>query len=294
MSQAGLARITQGVLPPSVATSYVTNSGTAIPVANVLNVLGQSIASGSTPVHTTGAGNTVTVDVQTSQAIAATDATKIGLAAFNNTEFTVDANGFVSLVGGGSSIQKINVQIGTSPVVPLAGAITFNGTVVSAGTNPVRTDGTGANTMALEVQLSQALAASDATKVGLANFNSLQFSVDANGFVSALGAGNFIWQDVSGAFISKRNNGYFITATASSTLPAGASEGDTILYALDTTQILTLTANAGQTIRIGNNVSSSGGTAVSTLRGDSLSLVFRSVSQSWIAVPAPVGTWTLA
>lgn len=104
----------------------------------------------------------------------------------------------------------------------------------------------------------------------------------------------FKWQDVSGAFISNRSNGYFITATASSTLPAGASEGDTIEYALDTAQILTLTASVGQTIRIGNNVSSSGGTAVSTLRGDSLSLVFRAASQSWIAVPAPVGTWTLA
>ncbi len=104
----------------------------------------------------------------------------------------------------------------------------------------------------------------------------------------------FKWQDVSGAFISNKSNGYFITATASSTLPAAASEGDTIEYALDTTQILTLTASGGQTIRIGNNVSSSGGTAVSTLRGDSLSLVFRAASQSWIAVPAPVGTWTLA
>ncbi len=104
----------------------------------------------------------------------------------------------------------------------------------------------------------------------------------------------FKWQDVSGAFISNRSNGYFITGTASSTLPAGASEGDTIQYALDTTQILTLTASGGQTIRIGNAVSSSGGTATSTLRGDSLSLVFRAASQSWIAVPGPVGTWVLA
>jgi hypothetical protein len=56
--------------------------------------------------------------------------------------------------------------------------------VVSAGTNPVRTDGTGASTMALEVQISQAVAASDATKIGLSNYNATQFSVDANGFVS--------------------------------------------------------------------------------------------------------------
>ncbi len=102
----------------------------------------------------------------------------------------------------------------------------------------------------------------------------------------------FKWQDVSGAFISNKNNGYFITATASSTLPAAASEGDTIEYALDTTQILTLTASGGQTVRIGNAVSSSGGTATSTLRGDSVTLVFRAVSQSWIATSV-IGTWTL-
>lgn len=104
----------------------------------------------------------------------------------------------------------------------------------------------------------------------------------------------FPWNDVSGAFLSNRSNGYFITATASSTLPAGASQGDTIQYVLDTTQILTLTASGGQTIRIGSLVSSSGGTATSTLRGDALYLVFRASDQSWIAVTGVQGTWVLA
>lgn len=104
----------------------------------------------------------------------------------------------------------------------------------------------------------------------------------------------FKWQDVSGAFISNKSNGYFITATASSTLPAGASEGDTIQYCVDTTQILTLTASAGQKIRIGNAVSSVAGTATSTLQGDSLYLVFRSVSQTWMCVTGAQGTWVLA
>lgn len=55
MSQAGLARITEGSLPPSVATTFITNSGTATPVANTLFVVG---ASGVT---TTGSGNTITI-----------------------------------------------------------------------------------------------------------------------------------------------------------------------------------------------------------------------------------------
>jgi len=89
-----------------------------------------------------------------------------------------------------SSINGFVMQTGTTPVTPNAtGDITFNGAVVAAGTNPVRTDGTAASTMALEVQISQAIAATDATKIGLSNFNSSHFSVDANGFVSLVGGG---------------------------------------------------------------------------------------------------------
>jgi hypothetical protein len=89
--------------------------------------------------------------------------------------------------GGGSNIQKINVQTGISPVVPTANTITFNGATVLAGTHPVRTDGTALSTMALEVQLSQAIASTNASNVGLSAFNSSEFTVDANGFVSLVG-----------------------------------------------------------------------------------------------------------
>lgn len=42
---------------PSVATTYVTDSGNAVPVANILNVLGGS------GIATTGVGNTVTINL---------------------------------------------------------------------------------------------------------------------------------------------------------------------------------------------------------------------------------------
>lgn len=93
----------------------------------------------------------------------------------------------MDLTGGATAIEKINLQTGTTPIVPTSGAITFNGAVVAAGINPVRTDGTGASTVALEVQTSQALAAADATKIGLCNFDSSSFAVTATGFVTLAG-----------------------------------------------------------------------------------------------------------
>lgn len=148
MSQSGVIDIVQNT--PSIPTTFVTDSGIAVPVANTLNVLGGA------GIATSGSGSTLTI----------------------------------SLSGGATAIDSIAVQTGTSPVVAtVAGLVTINGATVAAGTNPVRTDGTGANTLAVEVQISQALAATDATKIGLCNFNSAQFTVDANGFVSTAGAG---------------------------------------------------------------------------------------------------------
>ena len=53
MSQSGLIDIEAAV--PTIPTSFDTDSGTAIPVVNVLEVLGGA------GIDTTGAGNTVTI-----------------------------------------------------------------------------------------------------------------------------------------------------------------------------------------------------------------------------------------
>lgn len=198
----------------------------------------------------------------------------------------------IDLVGGSAAIEKIAVQTGTTPIVPLAGVVTFNGATVAAGTNPVRTDGTGANTMALEVQLSQAIAGTDATKVGLAAFNSANFTVDANGFVSSLSTA-FAWSDQSGAFAAAAANGYFITAVSTATLPALPSEGDTIRFIVDTASLLTIQANTGQKIRIGTTIGAAAGTAVNTQQGDAIELTYRSTGTTWFAANNPVGGWNV-
>jgi hypothetical protein len=240
----------------------------------------------------------------------------------------------LSVTAGPTVVTKLAPQTGTNPVVPAAGIITVSGAVVAAGTNPIRTDGTAASTLTIEVQTSQALAAADATKIGLSNFDSSSFSVAATGFVtlSSTGAGKTITGDSGGALSPTSNNwnilgragsktagsgstltissppfsqvsttstsvlnsGEFVTAAVTRTLPAtaGLVDGDLVIYCTNTSNALTVTANTGQTIRLGNVVSASGGTAVSTAAGDSLTLRFDATAISWQAVSS-IGNWVV-
>lgn len=375
---------------PQIPTNFIANVGNAVPIANTLEILGTAVAAHAVPLQTVGSGNTISINVQYASAAASSIAANAGVASFNSTFFSVDANGyvtfngaagtesftvdaftapggtnpvipngsgnvtvtggqvaagtttnvirtdslaantytiqiqrssaqaastvgangvshfssgmfsvdsngFVTLAGGGQAIDSIAVQTGTSPIAPTsAGLITINGAVVAAGTNPIRTDGTGANTMAVEVQISQALSAADATKIGLSNFDSTSFAVSATGFVTLIGGG-FTWADVSGAFSPLKENGYFVTATATGTLPAAPAQGDTIKFFVDSaSQFLTIKASGTQLIRFGSLASSAGGTAISTLQGDSVELIYRASDTQWCAIAGFTGTWLMA
>ena len=80
------------------AETITGNTGGPLsPTAGNWNIFGASTAAGTTPVSTSGTGSTLTINVQKSQAIGSTNASNVGLAAFNSSDFTVDANGFVSI-----------------------------------------------------------------------------------------------------------------------------------------------------------------------------------------------------
>jgi hypothetical protein len=190
----------------------------------------------------------------------------------------------------GASIPTTFIE-NTGSAVPAANTLNILGTIVAAGTNPLTTIG-AASTVTIQTQYSQALAAADGTKVGLSNFDSTSFAVSATGFVTLTGGGGFTWNDVSGAFSPLKNNGYFITGTATGTLPASPSQGDTIKFFVDhASQVLTIDAPGTQIIRLGTTVSSAGGTMTSTLQGDSVELVYRDSDTCWCAIAGFTGTW---
>ena len=96
------------------------------------------------------------------------------------------------LTGGTLAIDTINVDAatppGTDPVLPdAAGQVTITGGQVATGTigaNVIRTDSLAANTFTIEIQRSTSAASTNAAVNGVSHYNSAQFTVDANAFVS--------------------------------------------------------------------------------------------------------------
>ena len=138
----------------------------------------------------------------------------------------------IDVAAGGAVVERFALQAGTTPIGPFGGIVTFNGGTIAAGTTPVITNGTGANTMELQVQRSAAIAATDATKVGLAVFDSAKFTVDANGFVSTSGTGigNTITGQSGGALSPTAGNWNISggTSAAGTTPVATSGAGSTL------------------------------------------------------------------
>lgn len=178
MSQAGDMDVESS--HPQIPTSFITDNGTAIPLNNELEILGDN------GITTEGSGNTVTVLGVNATAGTSLTAT-VGVASFDEDSFQV-TNGFVEFIGGGSAIEQITPQTGFT-VTPNMGNVNFSGTYVTATSVPVQTNGTAADTVKLEVQLASENAFSNPVNAGLASFDSAAFNVDASGFVQLVGSG---------------------------------------------------------------------------------------------------------
>lgn len=94
-----------------------------------LSVVGAVVANATNAkaVYTkTGGASIENIEVQYSTAIAATDGTKVGLAAFNSAHFSVDASGFTS-VKNGNPLVTLSDNAGTLVTPTAAGNIQLKG-----------------------------------------------------------------------------------------------------------------------------------------------------------------------
>src|SRR5690606_9769516 len=187
MSQAGIVDI-EGT-HPQIPTLFVCDVGSAVPLANVLEILGSPVAAHGVPLQTVGSGNTVEIDVQYAAAAASSIAANAGVASFNSADFSVDANGFVSVLAtAGATNLGVDTSTppGTDPVEPNGlGTIDITGGQVAAGTtaNVIQTNSLVANQLIVQIQRSSSQGSSTIGANGVSHFNSNYFSVDANGFV---------------------------------------------------------------------------------------------------------------
>lgn len=179
---------------------------------------------------------------------------------------------------------------------PVLGNWNILGSATPSGTNPVSSAGSG-NTLVLNVQRSQAVASTDLTRVGLAAFNSAQFSVDANGFV-ALNAGGFTWNNVTAASATMvKENGYQANnaGLVTLTMPSVASStfGDTIKVAGFGAGGWLIQCVATQIIHVGSAATAAAGSVASTNRYDGIEIVCSSTTTEWFVNPSFVGNLTV-
>jgi len=161
----------------------------------------------------------------------------------------------LDVTGGTIAMEKIAVDAstspGTNPVLPTSGGvITMTGNQVAAGTvgaHVIRTDSLAANTLTVEIQRSTSAATSTVADNGVAHFDSAQFLVDSNAFVTTTkfntpGVANLGITNTSGTTLTvNSSSGAALSSTnpAYVTLQSLANPGQLITYAITANQSFT-------------------------------------------------------
>ncbi len=201
----GFVQMIGGVGPPTLTLTGDDATPVGPDGTGTINIQGSIVnnATNAKPLFVDGNAGANLLELELQVAVDRTGApankNDAGICSFDDTMFVVDANGFVQLAGGGLAVDQINVQFntapGTDPVVPTAaGQITINGSVVPNATNaatPVATHSRSANTFDIEVQLAteRTGAPANTNDAGICSFDDTAFAVDANGYVTFIGAG---------------------------------------------------------------------------------------------------------
>lgn len=113
-----------------------------------ITVTGGQVAAGtiSNVIRTNStAANAYFIEIQRTTAAGVSSTANNGVGSFNSAHFTVDANGYVELLGGGAAIDSFIPNFGTSPVVPNA-----SGEVTMTGSGSTTTVG-GLNSLSFEL-----------------------------------------------------------------------------------------------------------------------------------------------
>lgn len=228
--------------------------------------------------------------------------------------FNIKGSGSITTVGSantetveltGLTDHNVLVGAGTTTITKVAPSATTGIPFVSqgAGADPsfstavVAGGGTGAVTFTAYAPICGGTAATNPFQSADTGFSNAGYVLTSNG-AAALPS----WQptvvfdvpftDEPTNFTAVSNNGYFITGTATALMPAAPVQGDKVEFIVDTANILTVTANAGQFLRIGAAISLVAGTAANNARGDAVTFIYRAADTTWLSLSVQ-GTWTV-
>jgi hypothetical protein len=175
--------------------------------------------------------------------------------------------------GFGGSILSVTTDDGASTFPSGGGAIGILTGIVPAHSVPINSLHTAPNNVTINVQYSTARATTLAAAAGMASFNSTNFTVDANGFVSLLGS----------SFVN--------SVTGSGSVTASPTTGAVVVGLTGITQFNTLVGGASNTIinvppgTAGQALVSNGGAAAPSYQNVSV-LGYRQISGNGSILPA--------
>ena len=95
----------------------------------------------------------------------------------------------------------------------------------------------------------------------------------------------------TGNLTQNSSNSVIASTTVTLTLPASPTLGGNITVLCNTSHLVTITANTGQTITFGNQSTSTAGSIVNTEQYDCITLMYDTTGTGWIAISA-IGNWT--
>jgi hypothetical protein len=319
LSQGGILNYVAST--PSIPTSFSTDAGTAIPVANLLQILGGE------GIDTSAAGNIITITGELATAAANIGLANLGLCAFDSADFTV-VGGFVQIAATFGGVQSILTDSGLPAVLPDGtGLVTFiggNNITTTGGINTVTFDVTGTTNHA--VQVGNATGSLTSLAVGVtgsvflgntgadpsfsAAMTNGQLIIGSTGnlpvlatitagagigITNAAGAitisqtsGNLTWSNINSSGNLVVNTGVNCTggAALSLALPATSAVGDVIRIVLDGSTSWTITQAANQQIRVGavTTTLGVGGSINSIAQGDFIEMVCKTANLVWTAI----------
>jgi hypothetical protein len=158
-----------------------------------------------------------------------------------------------------------------------------------AGSVSVSSGGGGGGNLTFSTQSGSATSSG-----GIINFTATGGTFSGSGSTVSLNitATGVMWSDHAVSFLASSNTGSFCTAALTMTMPTSPLNGDIIFMISNTSGVITMQANTGQSFRVGQALSAVAGTCSSSKIGDAIEFVYRSTDLVWYCANSPQGTFS--